>query len=124
MIYYFFNASLNDDRSFSPEWGIVSFLMISKVIFKKLLAVAAIGASSVGYVAYQSSFGDSSGNNKGGDYEKMMQNMSMFSTAYISNDSNRVGINGKRKRGSSNNNDVSILGGNGRYDYSRIGKEP
>jgi len=100
--------------------------MISKLVLKKLLAIAVVGASTVGYVSYQSGMGDLSGNGSRNDQNKMIRNMSMFSTAYISNNSNRIGVSGKKKRGSAgyHNDDVSLLGSKGRYDYSRIGKTP
>ena len=118
----FNNASLNDDRSYSPEWGIVSVLMISRVILKKLLSVGLMGSMGVGYVAYESRVGDAEGDGDQGN--AMIMNASMFSASYVSNGSKKSSYNYQRndKKTESASDGMSLTGRTGAYSYSRIGK--
>ena len=97
--------------------------MISSVVLKKLIAVTVVSSVSVGYVAYQSVFNNAEGDGKKEDHNAMIENMSMFSKAYVSAGSALSGGGyGKAKQNGSSSDDVSLLGGSGSYGHSRVGK--
>ena len=96
--------------------------MISKVIFKKLVAVSLMGSMSVGYVAYEHSLGDAKDN--AGANEQLMEKISMFSTSYVSNGSKKFGYGAEKndRKSASASDGTSLTGRAGAYSYSRVGK--
>lgn len=99
-------------------------LMISKANLKKLVAIGIMGFMSVGYVVYQSRLDDVKveGHDANDD---LMENISMFSSAYESNGSNKTTGRGQRKNdkeGENPSDGTSLIGSAGAYEYSRIGK--
>jgi len=100
-------------------------LMISKILLKKLAAVTVVSSISVGYVAYQSIFSsaETEAGDKKDDYNSMVKNMSMFSTSYIGGTGMAGGYGRSKRKSHSSNDETSLLGSNGSYDYSRVGTE-
>lgn len=96
--------------------------MISKSVLMKLAAVSVVGSVSVGYIAYNARLGNLEA--KDNEYDKMIENMSMFSTSYISSGGGLHGGYGRpKKEGPEESDSVSLTGSGGSYDHSRVGKE-
>ena len=96
--------------------------MISKIILKKIVAVGVMGSMGVGYVAYESRLGDAQGGNDAN--EQLMENISMFSTSYVSSSSKQTGYGYRKndRKSESASDGTSLTGRAGAYSYSRIGK--